>query len=128
MIGRARFIKLIQFLAAGLPSFLLAVPLNYLLVERLHAPKGPVYAVVLLFQVTVNFFMCRWFVFEKKSATSLWREFAAFTAGILLFRLADWCVYYILVNRFGFYYLAVQLANVVIFSLAKFLFSERALR
>lgn len=128
MISRDRFWKLIKFLAAGLPSFILAVPLNYLFVERLHLPKGPVYAVVLVFQVTVNFFMCRWFVFEKKSTTSLWREFATFAAGILLFRLADWAVYYVLVNVFGFYYIAVQLANVVIFSVAKFLFSERTLR
>lgn len=127
MIPAARFWKLVKFLAAGLPAFALAVPLNYLLVGRLGFPVGPVYAFVLLFQVTVNFFMCRWFVFERRSADSLIRQFATFTAGILLFRLADWAVYYLLVNVFGFYYLAVQLANVVVFSVAKFLFSEKTL-
>lgn len=128
MISGPRFVKLVKFMAAGLPSFLLAVPLNYVLVDWLALPKGPVYAGVLLFQVTVNFFMCRWFVFEKNTTTPLWQEFATFSTGILLFRLADWCVYYVLVNVFGFYYLAVQLANVVIFSVAKFMFSERTLR
>jgi hypothetical protein len=72
--------------------------------------------------------MCRFFVFEKKSDTALWKEFSAFTAGILVFRLADWALYTFLVNVAGFYYLAVQPANVVIFSTAKFLFSEKTLR
>jgi putative flippase GtrA len=128
MIPAERLLKLVKFLAAGLPSFILAVPLNWLMVDRLHLPKAPVYAVVLVFQITVNFFMCRWFVFEKKSASSLWRDFTAFFAGIAFFRLCDWLLYTFLVNVCGFYYLAVQLANVVIFSVAKFLFSERALR
>jgi len=122
-----RFIKLLKFLAAGLPSFLLAVPLNYFLVDFLKLPASPVYACVLVFQVSVNFFMCRWFVFEKTTDTPLWKEFGTFTAGILVFRLADWALYTLLVNVFGLYYLAVQLANVVIFSVLKFLFSEKTL-
>jgi putative flippase GtrA len=123
-----RFFQLIKFLAAGLPSFLLAVPLNYFAVDFLKLPPAPVYAVVLVFQVTVNFFMCRWFVFEKTTDTPLWKEFGIFTAGILVFRLADWGLYTLLVSVFHIYYIAVQLANVVIFSVLKFLFSEKTLR
>ncbi len=122
-----RLIKLVKFLAAGLPSFLVAVPLNWLLVTQWGIPKGPAYALVLLFQVTINFFLCRWFVFEKKSDKSLMAEFGAFVAGIAFFRMADWGVYYLLVNRVGLHYLAVQLMNVVLFSVLKFLYSERVL-
>lgn len=125
---RDRAVKLIKFLAAGLPSFLAAVPLNWLLVTHWGFPKGPAYALVLIFQVTINFFLCRWFVFEKTSDKSLMAEFGAFVAGIAFFRLADWGVYYLLVNVAGFYYLAVQLMNVAVFSVLKFLYSERVLR
>jgi putative flippase GtrA len=123
-----RFVTLAKFLAAGLPSFLLAVPLNYFAVDFLKLPPSPVYAVLLVFQVTLNFFMCRWFVFKKTTDTPLWKEFGIFTVGILVFRLADWGLYTLLVSVFHLYYIGVQLANVVIFSVLKFLFSEKALR
>lgn len=122
-----RMVKLIKFLAAGLPSFLMAVPLNWLLVTQWECPKGPAYALVLLFQVTLNFFMCRWFVFEKTSKESLWVEYGAFVAGIAFFRLGDWGVYYLLVTVFGFHYLVIQLMNVGLFAVLKFRYSERVL-
>ncbi len=121
-------LKLAKFLAAGLPAFVLAVPFNWLLVTHWGWSKGPAYAVVLLAQVTINFFLCRWFVFEKTRDTSLLAEFGAFVAGIAFFRLADWGVYYLLVNVAGFYYLAVQLMNVVLFSVLKFLYTERVMQ
>lgn len=126
--GPAKVVQLIKFLAAGLPSFLLAVPLNYVLVRKAHLPPAPVYALVLLVQVTINFFLCRWFVFERTSGRSLWAEFGAFVAGILFFRAADWALYTLLVSVFGWNFIAVQLMNVVLFSVLKFLYSERVLR
>ena len=123
-----RFGKLVKFLAAGLPSFLVAVPLNWLFVDVFGMHKGLAYGIVLVFQVATNFFMLRWFVFPKESKTSLLRDFLTFFLGIMFFRFADWCVYYLLVNVFGFYYLAVQLANVVIFATLKFFFSDKALK
>ncbi len=123
-----RVIKLGKFLLAGLPAFVLAVPFNWLLVTHWGWPKGPAYAVVLLVQVTINFFLCRWFVFEKTGDKSILAEFGAFVAGIAFFRLADWGVYYLLVNGVGLYYLAVQLANVVLFSVLKFLYTERVMQ
>lgn len=127
-IDRNRLSKLIKFLAAGLPSFLLAVPLNYALVAWAHLPKAPVYALVLFAQVTINFFLCRWFVFEKTSDKSLLSEFGAFVAGIAFFRAADWCLYTVLVNVAGWNFIAVQLMNVAVFSVLKFLYSERVLK
>ena len=126
-MDRTRLTKLIKFLAAGLPSFILAVPLNKILVERLIWHTEVAYALVLVVQVTINFFLCRFFVFEKRSNASLFKEFTAFFSGIALFRLADWAVYTLLVNVFGFYYLAIQLLNVVLFSVLKFAFSEKTL-
>lgn len=121
----ARFAKWAKFLAVGLPAFLVAVPLNYVLVETAGIPKPWAYAAVLVMQVTVNFFLCKFLVFDA-GATGRWkREFAAFAGGILAFRGLDWLVYVLLVEGVGLYYLLVQVMNVVVFSVAKFLYSER---
>ncbi len=124
----------IKFMAAGLPSFILAIPLNYMLVEWAALPKSPAYALVLAFQVAVNFFILRRFVFRERTGRPLFADFAAFFSGIMLFRLADFLLYSALVYYAGArlsaligpqYYIGIQLANVVIFSVLKFLFTER---
>jgi len=115
------------FLAAGLPSFALAVPLNWVLVKKLMWHTAVAYALVLLFQVTLNFFMCRWFVFRKRSDRPLMLQLGQFMSGILMFRLADWAVYAILVEVVGVYFLAAQVANVLVFAVLKFHFSKRIL-
>jgi len=124
--GRA--FKLFKFLAAGLPAFLVAVPLNYLLVEHAGLNKGLAYAIVLVAQVSANFVLCRLFVFEKKSNQPVLVEFFWFLSGMAGFRLADWVVYFVLTNFYGLPYLAVQLGNVVVFSVLKFVFAERVLK
>ena len=120
-------LKLGGFLAAGLPSFALAVPLNWVLVERFLWHKAGAYALVLCIQVTLNFFMCRWFVFKDRYDSSLWIQYSQFVSGILFFRLADWALYMFLVSVMDFYFLAVQLANVIIFSILKFKLSQKVM-
>ena len=112
-------------MAAGLPSFAIAVPLNWFLVEQLSWNKALAYALVLVFQVTLNFFMCRWFVFKNKKDTPVLMQFGQFMSGILFFRLADWALYIVLVNMLNLYFLAVQVANIFIFAILKFKYSQR---
>jgi putative flippase GtrA len=119
--------KLGGFLAAGAPSFALAVPLNWLLVSHLHWNKAGAYGLVLVVQVTLNFFMCRWFVFKNRKQTPLWTQLVRFLSGIMLFRAADWALYTVLVSVLGFYFLAVQVANIVIFAVLKFEFARRVM-
>ena len=121
----ARTITLVKFMAAGLPSFVIAVPANYLLVSHARLGKPLAYAIVMAMQVTINFFMCRRFVFGGKAAGPLARQFIAFFTGIMAFRVADWLLYVMLVNVVGLYYLAAQCLNVAVFGIAKFVFSER---
>ena len=113
------------FIAVGLPAFLLAVPLNYVLVDLAGWPKSLASAFVLVVQVSMNYVMCRLFVFEKTSNECVLVQYLKFMGGILGFRILDWGVYVLTVNYLGFYYLAVQLANVFIFSVGKFLFARR---
>lgn len=124
---RDRGAALFRFLLAGLPSFAVAVPLNWLLVARAGLGKPPAYALVLVAQVTVNFFMCRWFVFRNRNDKPLLVQFAQFVSGILAFRVADWCVYSFAVQVLGAHYLLMQLVDVVVFSLLKFAFAERVM-
>jgi putative flippase GtrA len=122
-----RAVRLLKFLAAGLPSFMLALPANYWLVDRLGLAKPLAYAIVLLGQLTLNFLLNRTFVFEKRGG-SLLREFGPFVVGILGFRVADWLVFVVLVDICGLYYLAVQLGNILVFSVPKFVFAEHVFR
>lgn len=120
-----RLFKLLKFLAAGLPGILIAVPLNAYLIAALGIPAWISYAAVLVIQVTVNFFACRWFVFSGNSSQSLWRQYFLFLNGILLFRILDWGLFTLLVTGCSLPFLPVQLFNVVLFSLFKFRYSEK---
>lgn len=117
-----------RFLIAGVPTFVLALPLNYALVEWAHMSKEWAYGLVLFFQVTVNFLICRFVVFERGSAIPLWKQYGLFTGGILFFRLADWCLYYVLVQVVGLYYIGVQLFNAGLFSLVKFGYARKIMK
>lgn len=117
--------KLGGFLAAGLPAFFIAIPLNFALVQYLEISKPLAYGIVLVFQVTMNFFMCRWLVFKPGDHKSMKRQFAEFMAAILGFRIADWVLYTVLVEYFAFYYLGVQVFNVLFFSLLKYRLSKK---
>jgi putative flippase GtrA len=117
--------KMARFVLWGVPAFLIAIPLNYVLVERAAMSKPAAYAVVLTVQVTLNFFACRWFVFEGAKQHNLWKSFVLFCNGILAFRALDWAVYSLLTTQCGVPFLAAQLLNVALFGLLKFLFARR---
>lgn len=120
-------VKLVKFLLAGLPSFLVAAPINWFLVEQLGVNKGLSYACVLYMQVTINFFVCRFWVFDAAPDKSLGLQYFQFLTGIFFFRLMDWGLYYILVSLCGFFYLGVQVCNIVIFAFLKFHFSKQVI-
>ena len=107
--------------------FLLVVPANYWLAGWVGLAKPVAYAIVLAVQLTLGFFLNRVFVFEKRDKSCL-QEFVRFVVGILGFSVADWLVYVLLVEVYGFYYLAVQLGNVLLFLVPMFVFAEGVFR
>lgn len=117
--------KLVKFLAAGAPAFGVALAINWVLAQRLGWPTPLAYAIVLVVQVSVNFWMCKWFVFEHSAVGSLWRQFSTFFTGIALFRVADWAVYSLITHYTPTPPIVMQAINVVLFSVLKFIFSER---
>lgn len=121
-------VKLVRFWLAGLPAFAAAVPLNIFLVSYAHWPKPVAYIVVLFCQITVNFFLCRRYVFVSAPGESIRAQYAEFLGGIGMFRLLDWLTYTAVVELLGINYVAVQAMNVVVFSLLKYKFSEQVFR
>ena len=119
--------KLGGFLMAGLPAFALALPMNWLMVARMKWNESFAYAIIMIFQTTVNFFMCRRFVFTDRKETHLIIQFYQFAVGILLFRMADWGLYSILVTVVGLNFLVIQVLNVILFAILKFKFSQRVM-
>jgi len=117
--------QLIKFGIAGLPAFLVAIPLNWFLVEKIHLIKPVAYLITLFFQVSVNFILLRLFVFKGTSEKNVLKTYFRFLWGIAFFRLLDWGLYTILVQNTEIYYLIIQIGNVVIFSLAKFIYSKK---
>lgn len=119
--------KLLGFLAVGLPAFAVAVPLNWFLVSYAGVSKPLAYAVVLVFQVTLNFFLCRWLIFSPGDHKSARRQFAEFVTGILGFRAGDWALYSILAGFFPSFYLGIQVFNVILFAALKYRFSRKVI-
>jgi putative flippase GtrA len=112
--------KLIRFLAGGLPGFVAAAGLNWLLVSTGEWPKPLAYAVVLWVQFTLNFYVCFYWVFERKTLRPSWAQYWKLLSGVAVMRGADWAVYTALTEFTGLPYLGIQLFNVVLFALLRF--------
>lgn len=111
-----------RFLVSGIPAFLVAIPMNWILVRNIGLPRAIAYALVLLFQMTLNFALCRRFVFGISERSTWFREFAAFAAGNSIIRTLDWFIYTTIVAFYPSFYILVQLGNLVVFSLLKYAF------
>ena len=118
---------LFRFALAGLPSFLIAIPLNWFLVEQAELIKPVAYLLTLVLQVTINFFLLRRFVFVAEESGNIFMMYMKFVWGISFFRFLDWGLYTILVKYTDIHYLLIQFGNVLIFSVAKFLFSRKVM-
>jgi putative flippase GtrA len=124
---RPAFFKLLKFLAVGIPAFLISIPLNYVLVDRLTWPKPPAYALVLTVQVIINFFACIYFVFKRDVSKSLAFHFTRFMTAILTARALDWALYSLLVSVVPLHYIVIQIFNASLFSILKFALARRAI-
>ena len=111
----------IKFLLAGLPSALLAIPLNIVLVEIGEVNKTVSYGLVIFFQILVNFIFINNYVFKYKNKFT---SFIRFFFGIVIFRTFDLIIYSQLINLFPKLYILIQLSNVAIFSMIKFKYSK----
>lgn len=115
------------FLIAGLPSFIVALVLNYVLVSFFFWPIPVAYALVLLIQVSINFFMAKNYVFKTKANTTLAIQYFQFISGIFAFRFFDWLLYLVLTQVLATHFIIIQFGNIVVFSLLKYRFAKRVI-
>ena len=112
----------IKFLLAGLPSALLAIPLNIILVEIGEVNKTISYGLVIFLQILINFIFIKNYVFEYNN--NRFTSFIKFFFGIVIFRAFDLIIYSQLINLFPKLYILIQLSNIAIFSMIKFKYSK----
>ena len=116
--------KYIKFLLAGLPSASLAIPLNIFLVEVGKVNKPFSYAIVIFFQILLNFCFINKYVFKNKKDNLIVISFLKFFFGILIFRILDWFMYIQLLSLFPNIYIIIQVVNIAIFSIIKFKYTK----
>lgn len=114
----------IRFFLAGLPAFCGAIVLNRFMVGSLQLNPALAYGVVLFLQMSVNFLICHYFVFESAHRVPIAKAYISFMGGNTVIRLLDWVVYSGLVSRWPQWYLGVQIGNILLFSVAKYLFAR----
>jgi putative flippase GtrA len=119
--------RIFYFFLAGLPSFLISIALNWIFVFILNFSVSLSYGLVLVMQISINFFLCDKFVFDDFKKTNKLKKFINFMIIIIFFRLLDFICYLIMVNFFSFYFLFVQIINTIFFGLFKYLFVKRVM-
>ena len=117
--------KYFLFLLVGIPSYIIALLLNLILVEHLNISIVISYIPVLFLQVIINFILNLKFVFKGNRSKNFYIKMKNFMLLILLVRLFDWVFFVILTQYFIVWYIFAQLINVAIFSFVKFLVSIR---
>lgn len=119
--------RIFYFFLAGLPAFLISLALNWIFVSRLNFSISLSYGLVLVIQISINFFLCDKFVFDDFNKTNKFIKFIKFLIIIIFFRLLDFICYLIMVNFFNFYFLFVQIINTIFIGLFKYLFVKRVM-
>ena len=118
----------IKFLLAGIPSASLAIPLNIFLVEVEKVNKPFSYAIIIFFQIVLNFCFINKYVFKNKKNQLVILSFLKFLFGIILFRILDWFIYVQFLNLLPNNYVIIQLINIAIFSMIKFKYTKLILK
>jgi len=114
----------IKYMSGGIPAFLMAIALNWLLVDKLHIHVLLAYVFVLTFQIMVNFLICHYLVFNKKSKPTL-KLLGEFSFYVLFFQGLTWITYAIMVKWLSIYYILAQLINIGVLSIFKFIWASR---
>jgi putative flippase GtrA len=119
--------KLIKFGLAGGPSLLVAFLFNHFMVNTAHINELIAYAITIIIQTIINFFICRIFIFIDLNNKHIFKQFYQYFSGLLCLRIADWGLYAIWINFFGIYFLLAQAINLCIFFLLKYIYSAMVL-
>ncbi len=117
--------KIILFFLVGIPSYVLAVVLNYYLVEFTNISILISYLLVLILQVIINFFLNLNYVFKSSSSENTLLKFKHFSFSIIAVRILDWSLFALIISLFDIWYIFVQTSNILVFGLMKYVLSKK---
>ena len=118
----------IRFGLAGIPGFLVAIPLNIALNEWAHWPKPLAYLLVVWMQMTTGFLICHYVVFKTAEHRSLLSAYGQFALSMGVIRVFDWVTYTALVEFAGVPYVLAQVSCTAFFILLKFISAQAIFR
>jgi putative flippase GtrA len=118
----------VRFGLAGVPGFLIAIPLNIALIEWGHWPKPIAYLFVVWMQMTSGFLMCHFLVFKTVERRSLLTAYGQFAASMGIIRVFDWATYSALVVFLHVPFVLAQIACTGFFILMKFVSAKAIFR
>lgn len=124
------FLKLqpVKFLQGGVVMKAIAFALNYLLVTVCSLEVKVAYAIVLVSDFALGFFVNRYFVFKKDHSQSHHRALILFIITGLFFRLCDGATYLFLVEKLHFNIILAQFLSVVIVLGAKYFIYKKVFK
>lgn len=114
-----RIVRFMVFCSLGAVSLGLSVGFNWTLVEVVGLSYGISYAFALIVQLALNY----WFVRHLLFSTTQNASSVLFIVGVIALRVLDWLVYGWIVSRFGYWFVAVQIGNVVVFAIVRYLWA-----
>lgn len=115
----AKVVRFMVFHGWGAFSLGIAVGLNWLLVEVVGLSCGISYASALILQMSLNFWFVRYLLFSNTQKSSS----VLYIVGVITLRILDWLVYGWIVSRFGYWFVAVQIGNVAVFAIVRYLWA-----
>jgi putative flippase GtrA len=121
-------VTFLKFGLAGLPAFVVAVPLNIVLIEWAHWPKPVAYLLVVFIQMTAGFLMNHYLVFRTTEERPLLPAYGKYVLSLGAIRLLDWCSYTALVELIHIRYVIAQIGCSVFFLLVKYISAKAIFR
>ena len=102
--------RVLFFGISGLPGFIIAIALNYTLVDVFNLNIYGSYVIVLLFVSFMNYFIVDKFVFTNSNKEhGSFKRFSGFISVIFTSRFFEWILYSILIYLTNIYYIIVQI-------------------
>lgn len=113
--------RVIYFGISGLPGFVIAIGLNYTLVDLLNLNVYGSYIVVLIVVSLMNYFIIDKYIFpDQNKKNSTLKKFTGFAAVIVTSRVLEWMMYSLIVYHTNIYYIFIQIFVSTLFVFIKY--------
>ncbi len=114
-----------KFLHSSLAAFITNMVVLTFSVEILRFPETLGYLLSIFCATSVSFLVCRYFVFTEAIRPKFFKQYAQFLSSSAMFRAVEFCLFWIFVEFYNFYYLYVFLVIQSCATIFKFFFFKK---